>query len=411
MQLFLVEPTTVEYNAAINACAEGAEAKKARQIFHKMEATRVDTDVITYNSVIRACGMGGLLKEALDFFSSMDRVRVAPDDFTRNAIINACEKSGQWRLVLEMLQDFQGHKVELHVFSHNIAISTFAKGMRWPRALGVLWNMDNNAEPIDEFTHTASLQACAVGKQWLLATKLLSEAYVTRVALNRYMCSAAVSACSQVDKWETVSCLLSSAYITGVVVYDDVICGAALRAFSLSGQWQLALSLFEAMPSMRIEQDFTSYSLVLEALYESGHEWQLLERALACGIYEGCLAVGDRFLDLHGCSEGVAVMIVRWWLAYYIHLTPEGVGPRWVRIITGWGKSRSARQTGDLELSVKSELEIMRLPSRQRIPGAIDVLVSHVRTLYRLELDEDVLDAEALVQHLMNGASQGQIIS
>merc|ERR1719468_1114546 len=106
--------------------------------------------------------------------------------------------------------------------------------MRWPRALGVLWNMDNNAEPIDEFTHTASLQACAVGKQWLLATKLLSEAYVTRVALNRYMCSAAVSACSQVDKWETVSCLLSSAYITGVVVYDDVICGAALRAFSLS---------------------------------------------------------------------------------------------------------------------------------------------------------------------------------
>ena len=67
-------------------------------------------------------------------------------------------------------------------------------------------------------------------------------------------------------------------------------------------------------------------------------------------------------LDLHELSEGAAETAVRWWLEERVPdrvTSASDAAPTRLELITGWGKSRSVFQNGDVRARVEAVLREM----------------------------------------------------
>ena len=65
-------------------------------------------------------------------------------------------------------------------------------------------------------------------------------------------------------------------------------------------------------------------------------------------------------LDLHFLSVGAAETAVRWWLEERV---PGMCAPSELNIVTGYGKTRKARQTSDVRARVVRLLRDMNVPA------------------------------------------------
>jgi pentatricopeptide repeat protein len=68
MQRRGVQPNVITWNAAISACAKGAQWERAVELFEEMQRRGVQPDVITWSAAISACEQSGLLEQAIDLF-------------------------------------------------------------------------------------------------------------------------------------------------------------------------------------------------------------------------------------------------------------------------------------------------------------------------------------------------------
>ena len=97
-----------------------------------------------------------------------------------------------------------------------------------------------------------------------------------------------------------------------------------------------------------------------------------MERGFYANVEQ--LRDGVPHLDLHDLSEGAAQAAVRWWLEEaVVERLRDGATQR-LEVITGWGKSRPLRGTGDIRAAVEQvfhELEVLLLPTTN--PGRLRV--------------------------------------
>ena len=99
-----IEPDVINFNAAISACAEGAQWERARALLDVMRVNNVEPDVISYNSAIAACENGRQWEPALALLDDMLTRDIEPNVICFNAAISACEKGMQWERALTLLR-------------------------------------------------------------------------------------------------------------------------------------------------------------------------------------------------------------------------------------------------------------------------------------------------------------------
>ena len=66
--------------------------------------SKVVPDAITYNAVINDCSEGKQAKRALKVFEALRKQELVPVAITYNDVINACSKGKQPELALEVLK-------------------------------------------------------------------------------------------------------------------------------------------------------------------------------------------------------------------------------------------------------------------------------------------------------------------
>ena len=261
--------------------------------------------------------------------------------------ISAYGRSRDWRSALSLLEEMRAAGVAPNVISFNAAISACGKGGRWERALSLLEEMRAAGVAPDVISFNAAISACEKGGRWERALSLLEEMRAEGVAPDVISFSAAISACAK------------------------------------GGQWERALLLFEEVEaSSTLVSDIGTFNAILDAMAQSQPPaarelWQL---GVDRGVYSGFERWGDiPTLDLHNLSEGAATVAVRWWIEERV---PSELGavnrgrgalreqsllsgnktariPARIDIVTGWGKSRQAYQSGDVRARVIALLEVM----------------------------------------------------
>eukprot|EP00933_Yihiella_yeosuensis_P019276 TRINITY_DN15632_c1_g1_i1.p2 TRINITY_DN15632_c1_g1~~TRINITY_DN15632_c1_g1_i1.p2 ORF type:complete len:121 (+),score=19.09 TRINITY_DN15632_c1_g1_i1:64-426(+) len=114
--------------------------------------------------------------------------------------------------------------------------------------------------------------------------------------------------------------------------------------------WELALILLSLMPQAKVAADKITYNAVLDAVFDKSIGLILFRQAVDNAVY-AALNGGLLWhqLDLHGLSEGAAVLAARWWLSEvaFRKLRHENSLPSTLIIITGRGKSRKAWQNSE----------------------------------------------------------------
>ena len=140
------------------------------------------------------------------------------------------------------------------------------------------------------------------------------------------------------------------------ISYNDTILACAEAE-----QSERALSVFDEMRTKGTGLDQVNYNSVLDAVctQQPAEARKLWLEAVDSGLYANFEQVQDEHpaLDLHGLSEGAAETAVRWWLECRVPLI--GASAEQLVVVTGWGQSRSANQTGDIRRRVARSLVSM----------------------------------------------------
>ena len=277
-----------------------------------------------WNMRLTAHARVGNLQRALGMPREMRSAGVAPDVITYNRLIKACERD--WQNALVVLKEMRDEGITPDVFSYNAAISACEKGGRSKKALSLLDQMRAEDIKPDVITYSAAISACEKGGQSKEALSLLTQMRRDGITPNVISYTAIIQACAS------------------------------------AGQPDEALRIFEEA-QRKVEVNRVTYNAILDAVCTSdpakAHELYSLGRSLY-GPVESTENATPK-LDLHQHSEGAGETAVRWWLEERV---PGMSGElKQVIIVTGWGKSRSAIQDGDLRGRVERLLAELRVPT------------------------------------------------
>jgi len=125
----VVDPSIQVYNAAIRACAEACDVKRA---FKLLDSIRDDEglqpSLITYGSLMTACERVGNVDAASKVFQLMREDGIEPNEIIYGAAISCCRKAGQAERAMLLLQKMIRQKLQPNVVVFNTVLVAQAEG-------------------------------------------------------------------------------------------------------------------------------------------------------------------------------------------------------------------------------------------------------------------------------------------
>jgi pentatricopeptide repeat domain-containing protein 1 len=100
----LVNPNIQVYNAAIRACAEGYDMKRAFQLLEEIEEAEIERTEITYGSLMTACERVGCVEGMSKVFRKLKEDEIVPNEIIYGAAISCLRKSRQSERALLLLR-------------------------------------------------------------------------------------------------------------------------------------------------------------------------------------------------------------------------------------------------------------------------------------------------------------------
>merc|ERR1719281_141252 len=157
-------PTTVTYNAVINACAKSEDAAGAERWLEQMHDAGIKGDTISFTTVINACSRVGDVKKAESWLMRMLESGVEPNTITFNAVIAACAKVGDGRRACDWLAKMKAAGILPNSFSYNSAAKPYVARGEHRRVEELMNSLRADGLPYDDFCLTSLLYAYSNAK-------------------------------------------------------------------------------------------------------------------------------------------------------------------------------------------------------------------------------------------------------
>lgn len=302
-----LEPNTICYNVAINACQRGSSWTSALQIFNEMSESGALPDVITYSTLISACDKGAQWRDALATLNRGLQAGMRPDQRCFTAAVGACAHGHRWQHALSILDQIRVSRIKPDLICCNSILSACARGHEWVQAVWLLEVMLLRGPRPDVFSYNTVSTACDDGLQWESAIASLRQLELSAIKPDVVSFNAAIKACRHPDlPWTAALDLLdelsSSSLEPSVSTY-----GSLLVVLSAHGQWQLALCALEDMQCSWLTIDSGVYASAVQACASTGKVSAALElyrNAFACGALSHEKASEPGVIVLHDhCLE------------------------------------------------------------------------------------------------------------
>ncbi|CAM9882463.1 unnamed protein product [Ectocarpus sp. 12 AP-2014] len=320
-----VRPDVFSYSAAITACGNCGEWRRALALLRVMREQGVPPNVVSYNAAAHACvgdqrkigetrtnGNNGVAEPRgraaeeeeeeeeeeegwaliLGLMEEMRAEGVAPDVFTFTTAITACGKAGQWERALDLLEEMGGGgggddglrrrrtgvPIAPDVASINAAISACARAGQWESALGLLGRMAAQAgggligssvggvssdDDDDEEQGDAAASSAAFSSATAAARDL-------RASSGR---DSSRDATKGVGRAAAAGAAGGTGGGAAWPAADAVSFNSAMEACAIAGRWQEGTALLPRMLEVGVRPDVCSYGGHLACL-RAGGQWQ-----------------------------------------------------------------------------------------------------------------------------------------
>ncbi|CAL1152244.1 unnamed protein product [Cladocopium goreaui] len=216
----------------------------------------------------------------------------------------------------------------------------------------------------DIIVYNAAISACEKGGQWQQALNLFRAMPKAKAIPDSISYNAAISACEKGSQWQQALNLFEAvlrAKGTPTVISHN----AAISACHRGHQWQQALLLFEAMPRSTVKPNRVTFCALLDCpgISTQNLGGQIFQHGLLPILQESA-AFQDLKVDLHEHSEGAARLTLQWWLSTTVAKRLEVSHKLDCIVVTGYGKSREAWRTSDIQAAVLDLLKGLKIDAR-----------------------------------------------
>uniref|UniRef100_A0A7I4DQ64 PROP1-like PPR domain-containing protein n=1 Tax=Physcomitrium patens TaxID=3218 RepID=A0A7I4DQ64_PHYPA len=381
-----IKPTVVTYTSLITVYANAGDFRSAMQVFGEMVAEKCQPNVKTFTSLINSCRKGGHVEEAQTIFEAMKEYGVKPNVVTYNALINVYtergEQDGAQRVFLQMVQS----GLQPTGVSFTVLMSSFKATGAFKEVLSIYDQAKQLKTVCSVQTFTEALDACSKAKNIPAMIKVLDDMRAAACPPSAVTCTVLlVALSSKCSNDVEVFDLLHS-----LEVFDSELAQCCHLLLTNSSKtdtevFNLLGRCFNHIPQ-EDEKTWTALgSSLLDALWALG---RYRRAALVLGwlcdnsnIHDDLCTVtrNEWKLDVRRLSSGGAIVALYQWLAHLfliaqqfeakesIHDGSEGMNvieetkafPRFVTIITGWGKL--SKEEGRSQVRAGIEREIIKL--------------------------------------------------
>ncbi|CAL1391641.1 unnamed protein product [Linum trigynum] len=390
MKLRRVSPNLVTYSTLIDVYSKGGFYNEAMEAFRELKLAGFEADVVLYSALINVLCVGGFVETAVSLLDEMTKAGTRPNVVTYNSIINGFGLSFDSESVV--VNDAEKGDEMLQVGPLRTIIAQEAAGLDELMEKG-----DNKIMKIfgQLAAEKTGLSKNGERKELLCILGLFQKMHELRIKPNVVTFSAILNACSRCNSFQDASVLLEE-----LRSFDNQIYGVAhgLLMGYRGNAWLQACSLFDEMKSLDAPTASAFYNALTDVLWHFGQK-----RGAQLVVVEGKrrqvweTVWSDSCLDLHLMSSGAALAMVHTWLLDIRSIVFEGRElPKWLNILTGWGKHSKVVGNSALKRNVEALLTGMGAPFQQakcnlgrfissgalvtawlREPGTLSVLVLH----------------------------------
>lgn len=299
-----LRPTTVSYNAVIDACGKGGvDLRFTLGYFRQMLQDGLCPDRKTFNSLLAACSRAGHLEDARTVFDEMIHLGSGRDIYTYNTFVDAICKCGNMGLALQVVLDMEANNVKPNVVTYSTLMDGFSKLEKYDEALKLREKMKSLRIQLDRVCYNTLLAIYVkTGKYDEIAT-VCEEMEKLGIEKDTVTYNSLINGYGKQGRLDMVAFLVQDMRAQGVApsvltystlidiyskagmhgdafnVYldfkesglkaDVVLFSSFIDTLAKNGLVECALSLLDEMMKMGIKPNVVTYNTIIDAFGKS----------------------------------------------------------------------------------------------------------------------------------------------
>ncbi|VFQ68669.1 unnamed protein product [Cuscuta campestris] len=375
-----IRKDVVTYNALLDGFGKQGMYDKVKAFFAKMKEDNLSPNLLTYSILISVYFKEGLYQEAAELYKDFKQRNLKADVVFYSKLIDALCKKGLIESASFLIDEMMKEGILPNVVTYNSIINAFGLGSSIEGSSNVsdtgicredetrrMWEDGEGDGIVMVFEQLASGKCLEMRNQntykqdLLCVLGIFHKMHELDIKPNVVTFSAILNACSRCSSFEEASLLLEE-----LGMFDNHVYGVAhgLLMGQGEGVWVKAVSLFDEVKQMDSSTASAFYNALTDMLWHFGQR-----RGAQLVVLEGKRrnvwgnTWSNSCLDLHLMSSGAARAMVHAWLLSIRSVVFEGRElPKWLSILTGWGKHSKVMGDGTLKRAVEALLESIGAP-------------------------------------------------
>uniref|UniRef100_A0ACD6ASX0 Uncharacterized protein n=1 Tax=Avena sativa TaxID=4498 RepID=A0ACD6ASX0_AVESA len=303
-----LRPTTVTYNAVIDACGKGGvDLRFTLGYFRQMLRDGLCPDRKTFNSLLSACSRAGHLEDARAVFDEMIHLGIGRDIYTYNTFIDAICKCGNIELAMQVLLDMEAKKVKPNVVTYSTLIDGYSKLEKYDEALKLYEKMKSLGIKLDRVCYNTVLSIYVkTGKYGEIAI-VCDEMEDSGIEKDTVTYNSLINGYGKQGRLDIVSFLVQDMRRRGVapsvLTYSTLI-----DIYSKAGMHVDAFNVYLDFKESGLKPDVVLFSSFIDTLAKNGLvEWalSLLNDMTEMGIKPNVVTY-NTIIDAYGKSKVLA---------------------------------------------------------------------------------------------------------
>uniref|UniRef100_M8CP85 Smr domain-containing protein n=1 Tax=Aegilops tauschii TaxID=37682 RepID=M8CP85_AEGTA len=390
-----LRPTTVTYNAVIDACGKGGvDLRFTLGYFRQMLRDGLCPDRKTFNSLLSACSRAGHLEDARAVFDEMIHLGIGRDIYTYNTFIDAICKCGNIELAMQVLLDMEAKKLKPNVVTYSTLIDGYSKLEKYEEALKLYEKMKSLGIRLDRVCYNTVLAIYVKTGKYAEIAIVCDEMEDSGIEKDTVTYNSLINGYGKQGRLDIVSFLVQDMRRRGVapsvLTYSTLI-----DIYSKAGMHGDAFNVYLDFKESGLKADVVLFSSFIDTLAKNGLvEWALsllndmTEMGIKPNVESGLKAdvvLFSSFIDTLAKNG-----LVEWALSLLNDMTEMGIKPNVVTyntIIDAFGKSKvhaeEDPEVGEMGIVGVYNGQIIRAANPvTRGRSAIDVRMRRSQELY-----------------------------
>ncbi|RWW49824.1 hypothetical protein BHE74_00043967 [Ensete ventricosum] len=265
-----LKPTTISYNALIDACGKGGvDLQLTLGFFREMLHNGLCPDRKTFNSLLAACSRAGHLEDARMVFDEMIHLGIGQDIYTYNTFIDAICKCGNMELALQVMLDMPMNSVQPNVVTYSTLMDGYSKLEQFDEALNIYEKMKALKIGLDRICYNTLLSIYVKTGRYEDIVRVCNEMDVTGVDKDTVTYNCLINGYGKQGRFDIVSYLIQEMRDRGVspsvLTYSTLI-----DIYSKAGMYGDAANVFLEFKESGLKADVVLYSSFIDTLAKNG---------------------------------------------------------------------------------------------------------------------------------------------